>query len=182
VRAGAADPSEAAELWEVLLVIVSEIRPAGGSVDIGLLSARLQRRFALRERPDYESDWTLLRSVTERNMAQVPDSLAGGLRLDRAEILAQIEEAMRGARLVALVGPSGSGKTALAKAYGTACEDSVIVWLRAKGIAALTAPGGALCAIGFSTRCTPRTAQPGSSSTASTGRSQRPPTSRWPSS
>jgi hypothetical protein len=139
-----ADPSEAAELWEVLLVIVSEIRPAGGSVDVGLLSARLQRRFVLRERPDYESDWTLLRSLTERNMAQVPDSLAGGLRLDRAEILAQIEEAMRGARLVALVGPSGSGKTALAKAYGTACEDSVIVWLRAEEIAALTAPGGAL--------------------------------------
>lgn len=143
-RGALVDETDALQLWDALLAIVSELRPAGGNLTDALLASRLADRFDLRDHPTYEPDWQTLRGLSTRNLEQVPDNLAGELHLDRPEPFDRLEQATQHGRLVAIVGPSGSGKTALAKAWAISREHVDVLWLRAEALAAIAQPGGGL--------------------------------------
>jgi hypothetical protein len=138
-----ADPNEAADLWDALLAIVSEIRPAGGTITHELLVAQLGDRFELRDQPNYERDWQTLRELSAANVEQIPDRLAGELHVDRASLRRELEDAVT-ERFVAVVGPSGSGKSALVKGWAAAGGVGETVLLRAEELARLARPDGGL--------------------------------------
>lgn len=143
-RQALTDQTVATELWEALLAIVSELRPAGGMLTGEFLVSRLRDRFELRDHPRYERDWAVLRALSARNIEQVPDTLGSELHLDRLDPLADLDAAAATANRLALVGPSGCGKTALAKAWAASRDDVEVVWLRADEIPAIDPPGGGL--------------------------------------
>lgn len=143
-RQALVDPSEALALWESLLAIVSELRTAGGTLTGELLVSRLRERFELRDHPAYERDWAALRALSDRNIEQIPDRLGDGLHVERVALVSQLDEAVGGGRLVALVGSSGCGKTAAAKAWALSRDAGAVIWLHAEQLAGIAQPGGGL--------------------------------------
>jgi hypothetical protein len=143
-RGALVEEAQVLAMWEALLEIVAEHRPAGGRITRALLVSRVSERFDLRDDPIYAQDWTTRRAMSAANLDQIPDQLAGELHLDRAGLRTELETAAAGPRLIAVVGPSGCGKSALVRGWASTPSSSEILLLEARQLAALARPGGGL--------------------------------------
>ena len=92
----------------------------------------------------YERDWGVLDGLSERNIQQVRDRLAGDLHVDRHDLLTKLDEAASSASLIAIAGPSGSGKTAAVKAWAESRAGYCVIWLQAEELSTITPSGGVL--------------------------------------
>jgi hypothetical protein len=119
------DAKQALELWERLTGIAKEIR-SGGSIDLAGLMAKLRGAFDLREYPDYQSDWDILKRYSKETMNDVHTEIPGLPPLDRNEERATIQDNLDKDNICFLVGESGSGKSALGKAIALANYKQVI--------------------------------------------------------
>jgi len=108
------DSAEAAELWQGLIRIASDLRGSGGSANLPGIIRTLCGRFSLKDYPDYEHDWGQLARVSGEAMAVVRGEI-GGRVLPRARDVKQIRAGMEKARVFAILGESGCGKSAIAK-------------------------------------------------------------------
>ncbi len=125
------DGSDATDLHEAVLELVSRARPAGGSVDWPRLQRHLGARFLLSARPDVALDWERLAVHTASRTRAVSDAL-DGVRLPRVEAMRQMR-ALDGQPFSYLAGPSGCGKTVLAKRWLKASAGGSL-WLDARDI------------------------------------------------
>lgn len=109
------DARDALKLWERLLGIADEKRPAGGSLDLPGLLAILREQFQLVAHPDFRSDWEALRRRSADATTAITDAIDGTAHLERNEPLNAVTELLTANRACVLIGESGSGKSALAK-------------------------------------------------------------------
>jgi hypothetical protein len=109
------DANKAQELWERLVGIADERRPAGGFLDLRELLAALRDRFAFRDHPDFRADWETLRRRSNDAVADIETQIADRAQLPRLNERATIARRFTSAGICILVGESGSGKSALAK-------------------------------------------------------------------
>jgi hypothetical protein len=124
------DASEAQDLWDRLLGIADEKRPAGGCLDLRELLAALRDRFSLRDHPDFRADWEVLLRRAREAMADVETHIAKLAQLSRSDDRTSIRRRLTSAGMCLLVGESGSGKSALAKEIALADYPRTI-WLSA---------------------------------------------------
>ncbi|MHB1530427.1 MAG: hypothetical protein ACYCXT_13605 [Acidiferrobacteraceae bacterium] len=109
------DAAEALNLWERLVGIADEERPAGGSLDVPGLFSILRGQFQFAARPDFRSDWeTLIRRSADATTI-ITDTINGEAHLARDDQLTNVAKCFTSNRVCMLVGESGSGKSALAK-------------------------------------------------------------------
>jgi hypothetical protein len=127
------DANEARELWDRLIAIADERRPAGGFLDIRELLAALRDRFAFRDHPDFRADWETLRRRSNDAMADIETRIADRAQLSRFNERATVLRRLTSAGICILVGESGSGKSALAKEIALADYPHTI-WLSAEGL------------------------------------------------
>jgi hypothetical protein len=107
--------AEALKLWERLVGIADEKRPAGGSLDLPGLLAMLRGQFQFVSHPDFRSDWQVLsRHATDATTA-VTEAINGTAHIERNDQLTRVAAHLAGNRACLLIGESGSGKSALAK-------------------------------------------------------------------
>lgn len=131
VRDGAAGAPLA--LWERLLALASEYRPAAGYLDLPRLLDLLRERFRLADHPDHRTDWQRLLADTRDTLAAFPDTVGGRVTLPRVTERAALDTALAEDRAVALLGPSGEGKTVLAKRWVEATlAGGKVIWLDAR--------------------------------------------------
>jgi hypothetical protein len=124
------DAGKAQDLWDRLVGIADEKRPAGGSLDLRELLAALRDRFSFRDHPDFRADWEALLRRGREAMADVETHIANLAQLSRADEQTSIRRRLTSAGACLLVGESGSGKSALAKEI--ACADYPrTIWLSA---------------------------------------------------
>jgi hypothetical protein len=109
------DAGEAQDLWNRLLGIADEKRPAGGSLDLRELLAALRDRFNFRDHPDFRADWDTLLRRSRDTIAEIETRIAGLAHLSRSDDRVAITGRLQSAGICILVGESGSGKSALAK-------------------------------------------------------------------
>jgi hypothetical protein len=109
------DPSEARDLWERLIAIADEKRPAGGSIDAPALRAMLRGRFRLRDHADYRADLPALRRMSDEAMNDIGTRIAGVGYVPRRGALEIVRKRLASDRSCILVGESGNGKSALLK-------------------------------------------------------------------
>ena len=126
-------PSEAQDLWDRLVAIADEKRPAGGSLDLRELLAVLRDRFGFRDHPDFRADWEMLLRRSCDAMADVETRIANLAQLPRTEDRTSIRQKLAAAGVCVLVGESGSGKSALAKEISLADYPRTI-WLTANAL------------------------------------------------
>jgi hypothetical protein len=124
--------AEALNLWERLVSIADEKRPAGGSLDLPGLLAMLRGQFQFVAHPDFRSEWETLSRRYADATANITDTINSRARLARDDQLTSLAECLASKRACMLIGDSGSGKSALAKRisgdrYGRAvwfcCDD-----------------------------------------------------------
>jgi hypothetical protein len=109
------DANEARALWDRLVGIADERRPAGGFLGVRELLGVLRDRFAFRDHPDYRADWEVLLRRARDAMADVETHIAKLAQLPRSDERISIQRRLASAGICVLVGESGSGKSALAK-------------------------------------------------------------------
>lgn len=124
------DAGEARDLWDRVIGIADEKRPAGGSLDLCELLAALRDRFSFRDHPDYRADWEALLRRGREAMADVETHIAKLAQLPRSDDRTSIRRKLTSAGMCLLVGESGSGKSALAKEIALADYPRTI-WLSA---------------------------------------------------
>ncbi len=125
----------ATKLWHTLLEAVNEARTAGGYLDRSRLLAALRPFHQLKDFPDFETNWSLLRRWSGRTRAAVRSTIGGTIALPRedevAQVLASLTEDGSG-RTSVIIGPSGGGKTVIAKLVCERVEkDATVLWLDA---------------------------------------------------
>jgi len=121
---------EAQDLWDRLVGIADEKRPAGGSLDLRELLAALRDRFSFRDHPDFRADWEALLRRAREAMADVETHIAKLAQLPRSDDRTSIRRRLTSAGMCLLIGESGSGKSALAKEIARADYPRTI-WLSA---------------------------------------------------
>ncbi len=109
------DLTEAEQLWERLLHIAKKARLEHGTVTLLAAWEQLRASFALREHPDYRSDWTILQAYSADQRDSIDTALPNGHCLERPAESAKLLEALRADVVTIITGESGSGKSALAK-------------------------------------------------------------------
>ena len=128
------DSTEARELWDRLVGIADERRPAGGFLDVRELLAALRDRFAFRDHPDFRADWETLRRRSSDSLADIQTQIANRAQLPRLNERSTITRRLTSAGICILVGESGSGKSALAKEVALTDYPRTI-WLSARSLA-----------------------------------------------
>ncbi|MGF7192206.1 hypothetical protein JOE11_005284 [Robbsia andropogonis] len=120
-------------MWNTLLQITAEYRTTAGSLDRRMLLQKLRGQFDLREAPNYQEDWSRLRSLSVLNMAQVRNTIGEEVRLPRTDIVAALPDMLREHGGAVLLGASGAGKSAAAKAFAEAldADGQQILWFGA---------------------------------------------------
>lgn len=109
------DAAEALKLWERLVGIADEKRPAGGSLDLPGLLTMLRGQLQFVAHPDFRSDWGTLSRHYADVTTNITDTINSSARLARDEQLTGLAECLAAKRTCMLIGESGSGKSALAK-------------------------------------------------------------------
>jgi len=107
--------AEALHLWERLIGIADEKRPAGGSLDLPGLLAMLRGQFQFVAHPDFRSDWETLGRRSADTTTSITETINGHARLARDDQVTSLAECLASNRACILIGESGSGKSALAK-------------------------------------------------------------------
>ena len=107
--------TDAQKLWDRLVGIAAEKRPAGGSIDLRGLLTELRDEFDLQNHPDYRADWRTLERFAGEAMDGVQTLIADTVQLPRTDERAAIRNRLTSSGACFLVGESGSGKSALAK-------------------------------------------------------------------
>ena len=107
--------SEGSRLWDQLLGIAKEQRGYGGYVDLPKLLSLLRSKFHLREFPDFETDWQILRRLTSDAMQEVKTDIFGSVHLSRDVEVTKIKSQLDADKVVVLIGESGWGKSAIAR-------------------------------------------------------------------
>jgi len=119
---------EATDLWERLVGIADELRPAGGALDLPALRAKLRDNFQLQDHPDYRADFAALRKSTAEEMDYIETRIGGVAQLPREDDKQIIRERLASNGACLLAGESGNGKSALLKEIALA-DYPLTVWL-----------------------------------------------------
>jgi hypothetical protein len=106
---------EAARLWRTLVQIAAEHRTAGGVLDLSALLTCLRHDFALKDFPDYATDWEKLDRHSRQARDGIQESVVRRITLRRTAVADRLDGALRATAVVVLLGESGAGKSALAK-------------------------------------------------------------------
>jgi hypothetical protein len=109
------DAAEALNLWERLVGIADEKRPAGGSLDLPGLLTMMRGQFQFVAHPDFRSDWETLSRHYADATTTITDTINSNAHLARDDQLTSLAECIASKRACILIGESGSGKSALAK-------------------------------------------------------------------
>lgn len=104
---------EAAKLWSRLLELAATARSTGGYFDYSKLVEALRAAFALRDLPDFESDWSRLDSVVTENVNAVRAVLGVHVHIPRDLTASTIASVVDANVVMAIVGESGTGKSAV---------------------------------------------------------------------
>src|SRR5262249_32186596 len=107
------DAREMRDLWERLIGVADQKRPAGGAIDGPALRAMLRGRFQLRDHPDYRADFEALRRRAAEEMGYIETRVGGIAQLPREKDRTVIRARLAAANACLLVGESGNGKSAL---------------------------------------------------------------------
>lgn len=108
----------ATDVFRRLTDVAKEYGPQGGVIDVGMLRDLLHGRGAvLRTDPPALAELEAIRRWTEKFLAssRVGRQLGGRLRLERAQQVKALHEAVGAYERVLLSGPAGAGKSALAR-------------------------------------------------------------------
>lgn len=130
------DLDTARSLWEALLALANKIRTQGGYIDLPRLLAGLRNRFALRDHPDFETDWRSMHERTRRYLEMLEAKLGGTFHVSRHAELEQLSEKVGEHGIILVRGPSGSGKSALVKSWlegQTECK-VLALWVRGEDL------------------------------------------------
>jgi hypothetical protein len=123
VKSGSQEDAEA--LWNALVVIASQMRGTGGSLDHAGLLAQLREHHELHDHPDYRADWQAIQRWTGEMLDGISSTVAGSATLDRQDAFQKFADIVATNRVCLAVGESGSGKSALAKAVALRGYSSV---------------------------------------------------------
>lgn len=89
----------------------------------------IARQFSVVEFPDLQSDWTILRKVSDAAAARVRDQIGGRVRLDRESLVNDVRSRLESGRMLVALGPSGSGKSVIAKNLAQRDPRDHLLWL-----------------------------------------------------
>lgn len=70
------DAADVKRLWDRLVGIADDKRPAGGSVDLPGLLSELRAEFSFRDHPDYRQDWDALRRRSSEPIDDIRTNIA----------------------------------------------------------------------------------------------------------
>jgi len=107
------DTQHAPDLWDVLVGIADEAKPAAGSLNRTTLVERLSSRFKLAGDRSLARDVERISYASSRVLEDTKTDILG-VTLARAEFRAALEDQFSKHNLVEIVGEAGSGKSALA--------------------------------------------------------------------
>jgi hypothetical protein len=121
--------AEGKRLWRELIAQAKNTRLGSGTLEISDLWRQLRRRFALKDRPDYEASWERLRALARDHKSTIETALPSGLALDRKEEADKLLAKVTADVVCVVFGESGSGKSALVKAtLDRRFPDAAQVW------------------------------------------------------
>lgn len=109
------ESSDAEALWQELVNTAAEVRLRRGTITLQDLWSDLRNKFALRQHPDYERDWTTLFNVTSDYKARIETALPSGYCVPRTEEKLKLGSTISANAITVVFGESGSGKSALIK-------------------------------------------------------------------
>lgn len=125
--------SEAKLMWSKLIEIADRGRPRSGSFDYQALLKELRQDFKLRDCRDHISDWSLLNKISSDELKILRDDIGGQIRIERSELIQNIEDTFEKTNIILLLGSSGCGKTVLARQWLEKKQKvGKCVWLDAK--------------------------------------------------
>lgn len=124
-------PNVGENLWQKLCEIAQRLRTSGGGISREELRAEVRSKFAIRDFPDFASDWHRLRTWCGNELLLVPDRIGGTVRIERQEYLDKVIAAIKDNNFTVLLGASGTGKSVIAKQVAENYTDSAnVIWLR----------------------------------------------------
>lgn len=109
------DATEAANLWDRLINVATEVRLRCGTITIQELWSTLRKEFDLCHHPNFSRDWETLTNITTDYKARIATGLASGYSVPRTEAKSKLEAAISANAVTVVFGDSGSGKSALVK-------------------------------------------------------------------
>ncbi|MBZ5617746.1 MAG: hypothetical protein LAQ69_03270 [Acidobacteriia bacterium] len=124
------DTDAAISLWERLLGIAAEARPAGGSYDLAGLLTKLRGGFEIKDHPDFQPDWNTLDAIAGEAVSAVRAEIGQGIQISRRELQIKLQAELAKNPIVALIGESGCGKSAIvARAAKSGGQFQHVIWL-----------------------------------------------------
>jgi hypothetical protein len=126
----AGDEKQGSLLWQRLLKIASDLRVAGGTLNVEGLIAKLREDFALREHPHYAGAWELLNQQSHANCAAVHARIGASTHISFDSLASDLIKEWEADSAVVILGESGVGKSSLLKEYVVqASQDRNLIWL-----------------------------------------------------
>ncbi len=124
------DSDEWSKLLDRLLSISGEYRSNAGSLNLQKLLPLIKNDFRLKDYPEYDSDWNILRENSRNMLKSIPTKIGGTIQLPRTSVLNHIEAEFKKNKAVLLLGASGSGKTVITKLWAEShsSEQEVLWW------------------------------------------------------
>ena len=137
------DTDTAVSLWSRLKAIAAEGRAAGGSYDLRGLLAKLRGEYELKNHPDFQADWQVLRTIAEESRADVRVEIGQGIRIARPSLESELSERLAANGITVLRGESGCGKSALGRCLYCAGASGEADHLAGSNSVRSPEPGGA---------------------------------------
>ena len=111
-----ADAGKASSLWDALIGIADEYKPAAGSLTRSQLIEILHNRFRLSGLSHHADDVSKIQTSSERILNSISSQL-GAVHLDRSSSLSEVIQRSTECEFVEITGEPGSGKSALLKTF-----------------------------------------------------------------
>ncbi len=111
-----ADAGKASSLWDALITIADEYKPAAGSLTRSQLIEILHNRFRLSGLRHHADDVSKIQTSSERILNSIRSQL-GAVHLDRSSSLSELIQRSTECEFVEITGEPGSGKSALLKTF-----------------------------------------------------------------
>jgi len=107
--------AEGGKLWTSLIEIAKSTRLGTGTIDFTDIWKVLRKKFSLKDHPDYESSWRVLRKITIDSKNEIETTLLNDFTLDRRVNIEYLVASLKSNSIGLISGESGSGKSSIVK-------------------------------------------------------------------